>query len=235
MKSKTHKSTTKRWKIEQGNTSPRYNPEHQPQRIFTFTNIICVLLMHARLLLGLHLLPFSQNLVHTGLCWWASSVPSTPQPQSRACSPCTGWTFPPTEALGLFLHLQQVSPWIPWRWDLPPPHCIPEELHSSPDSLAPPIPLHLYCSPWHFNDIFCIYFLLVRFQNIMIEGHFSNSRNVVQGTPREWLTHFMESMRSKACMDKRPIQCARQTNEFTVTEYEKFLEEITDFTLATIL
>lgn len=116
-----------------------------------------------------------------------------------------------------------------------PPHCIPEVLHSSPDSLAPPLPLHLYCSPWHFNDIFCIYFLLVRFQNIMIEGHFSNSQNVVQGTPREWLIHFMESMRSKACMDKRPNQCARQNNEFTVTEYEKFLEEITDFTLATIL
>lgn len=36
-------------------------------------------------------------------------------------------------------------------------------------------------------------------------------------------------------MDKRPIQCARQTNEFTTAEYNKLTEEITDFTLATIL
>lgn len=36
-------------------------------------------------------------------------------------------------------------------------------------------------------------------------------------------------------MDKRPIRYARQTNEFTTAEYKKFIEDIRDFTLATIL
>lgn len=104
-----------------------------------------------------------------------------------------------------------------------PTRCRCQQLHPGlPPSTPYPLPLGLYCSPWHFSDILYMLFIIC----------WSSTTNKMwsRALPGSCWNPFMGSMRSKSHMDKRSIQCARQTNEFTIAEYKKFIDEITDFT-----